>query len=215
MNDLKVFSSTEFGDLGVMVIEGKEYFPAIRCAEILGYSNPRDAIFKHCKTEGVANCDTLTNGGTQKVKYIDEGNLYRLIVSSKLPGAEKFEKWVFDEVLPSIRKNGGYGGIDIQSVIAQTATAVVSEVMKQLVPVITKAVRSEPEPEQEMLWEVKTPKKRKPTGVIIRLAPEIRRTVDDMLLSGCSYKEVRSYLACNNVGLSQQAICTYYNTYLA
>lgn len=53
MNELKVFSNSEFGELGVMLIDGKEYFPAIQCAKILGYSNPRKAILDHCKEEGV------------------------------------------------------------------------------------------------------------------------------------------------------------------
>lgn len=132
MNDLKMFSNSEFGELGVMTVEGREYFPATQCAKILGYAKPADAIRKHCK--GVSKIETPTAGGTQQVNYIPEGDLYRLIVSSKLPAAEKFERWVFDEVLPSIRKTGGYGGVNIEQIIAQTATAVVSEDMKLLFP---------------------------------------------------------------------------------
>lgn len=209
MNDLKVFSNSEFGELGIMLIDGKEYFPATHCAKILGYANPRDAIQKRCKTEGVANCDVLTNGGKQSVKYINEGNLYRLIVSSKLPSAERFERWVFDEVLPSIRQTGGYGNINIEQVIAQTATAVVSEVMKQLIPTLKDVINGKPN-DPEMIWETKIPKRRKPTGIIIKLAPEIRTVVDEMLLSGCSYKEVTRYLEANGIGISQAAICRYY-----
>jgi prophage antirepressor-like protein len=73
---------------------------------MLGYSNTTDAINRHCK--GVVKHDTLTKGGTQKTNFIPEGDLYRLIISSKLPSAEKFEKWVFDEVLPTIRRTGMY-----------------------------------------------------------------------------------------------------------
>ncbi len=91
------------------------------------------------------------------MKYINEGNLYRLIISSKLPAAERFEHWVFDEILPSIHKTGGYGNINFEQVIAQTATAVVSEVVKQLVPVLKNIVNGEPE-EKEMLWETKVRK---------------------------------------------------------
>lgn len=101
MNDLKVFSNTEFGELGVMIIDGKEYFPATQCAKLLGYANAKDAVIRHCK--GVVKHDLPTNGGKQEVNYIPEGDLYRLIVSSKLPSAEKFERWVFDEVLPSMQ----------------------------------------------------------------------------------------------------------------
>ena len=106
MNELKVFSSSEFGELGVMLIGGKEYFPATQCAKLLGYARPADAISAHCK--GVCVLPTPSNGGIQQMKFISEGDVYRLIVHSRLPGAERFEKWVFDEVLPMIRKTGGY-----------------------------------------------------------------------------------------------------------
>ena len=212
MNDLKVFSSSEFGELGVMLIDGKEYFPATQCAKLIGHENPARAVRKFCK--GVTKMVTPTVGGSQEVNYIPEGDLYRLIVSSKLPAAEKFERWVFDEVLPSIRQTGGYGNINIEQVIAQTATAVVSEVIKQLVPTLKGVINGEPE-EPEMIWETKIPKKRKPTGVIVKLAPEIRTVVDGMLLSACSYAEVKRYLEANGIGISQTAISRYYNNYLA
>ncbi|UKI15866.1 MAG: Bro-N domain-containing protein [Ruminococcus sp.] len=113
MTDLKVFKSTEFGELGVMTVNGKEYFPATQCAKLLGHKNPQEAIRLKCK--GVRKILTPTVGGSQEVNYIPEGDLYRLIVSSKLPAAEKFESWVFDEVLPSIRQTGGYGqNIDLE-----------------------------------------------------------------------------------------------------
>lgn len=212
MNDLKVFSNSEFGELGIMLIDGKEYFPAIHCAKILGYANPRDAIQKHCKTEGVANCDVLTNSGKQSVKYINEGNLYRLIVSSKLPAAEKFERWVFDEVLPSIRQTGGYGDINIEQVIAKTATTVVSEVVKQLVPVLTKTVYSEPE-DFEVMLEEKPRKRHQESCNITKLSAELRGNIDDMLYRGCSYKDVVNYLEANGVKISQTAVSGYYNNY--
>ena len=212
MNDLKVFSNSEFGELGVMLIGGKEYFPATQCAKLIGHENPARAVRKFCK--GVTKMVTPTVGGSQEVNYIPEGDLYRLIVNSKLPAAEKFERWVFDEVLPSIRQTGGYGNINIEQVIAQTATAVVSEVIKQLVPVLKGIVNGEPE-EPEMIWETKIPKKRKPSGVIVKLAPEIRTVVDEMLLSACSYKEVKRYLEANGIGISQTSISRYYSNYLA
>lgn len=108
-NELKVFNSSEFGELGLLTINGKEYFPATMCAKILGYSNTHDAIIRHCKKDGVVKHEVIDDiGRTQQMNFITEGNLYRLIAKSKLPSAENFEKWVFDEVLPSIRKNGGY-----------------------------------------------------------------------------------------------------------
>ena len=104
--NLEVFSSPEFGQMRILAENGKYLFCASDAATALGYSNPRSALQRHCK--GVVKRDTLTSGGTQTLSYISEGDLYRLIVHSKLPGAEKFEHWVFDEVLPCIRKHGGY-----------------------------------------------------------------------------------------------------------
>ncbi|MHB7934128.1 phage antirepressor [Staphylococcus haemolyticus] len=108
MNELQVFQNSQFGNLEILTFEGKEWFPAIQVAEILGYANPRDAISRHTKNKGVVNHDVLSNGGVQRKKFIDEGNLYRLITRSKLPQADEFEEWVFEDVLPSIRKHGIY-----------------------------------------------------------------------------------------------------------
>lgn len=106
MNDLQIFNNDEFGQVRTIEIDGKPYFSAKDIAEALGYSNPRKAVMDHCK--GVTKRDTLTAGGQQAVNFIPEGDIYRLIVRSNLPSAERFEKWVFDDVIPQIRKTGGY-----------------------------------------------------------------------------------------------------------
>ena len=106
MNEMQIFNNSEFGELGLIIIDGKEYFPATACAKMLGYKSPQDAILQHCK--GSVKHRVLTKGGEQDVKFIPEGDLYRLIVKSKLPSAEKFERWIFDEVIPTIRKHNAY-----------------------------------------------------------------------------------------------------------
>lgn len=106
MNELQIFNSGEFGEIRTIEIDGKPYFVGTDVAKALGYSNPRKAILDHCK--GVTKRDTLTSSGVQSMSYINEGDLYRLIMKSKLPSAEKFESWVMDEVLPTIRKTGSY-----------------------------------------------------------------------------------------------------------
>ncbi len=204
MNELKVFSSSEFGELGIMLIGGKEYFPATQCASQLGYKNPKDAIIRHCK--GVVKCDLPTNGGTQTVNYIPEGDLYRLIVSSKLPSAQKFGDWVFDEVLPSIRKSGGYG-IDIEAVIAKTATAVVSEVVKQILPLL----KTEPTIPVEQLWEAPTRRIRKDCSIISRLDYSLRNEIDEMLVSQqYTYEEIRQYLLEKGIRVSKSSLARRY-----
>lgn len=106
MNELQIFNSEEFGEIRTIEIDGKPYFVATDVATALGYVNPRKAVNDHCK--GVTKRDTPTSSGVQSMSYINEGDLYRLIMKSKLPSAEKFESWVMDEVLPTIRKTGGY-----------------------------------------------------------------------------------------------------------
>lgn len=106
MNELQIFNNEEFGEVRMAEIDGKPYFVATDVATALGYATPRDAVLRHCK--GVVKRDTPTSSGVQSMSYINEGDLYRLIMKSKLPSAEKFERWVMDEVLPTIRKTGSY-----------------------------------------------------------------------------------------------------------
>lgn len=106
MNDIQIFENSEFGRLEVYEINGKPYFPATKCAEVLGYSNSRQAVIDHCK--GVTKYDSLTGGGKQTINLIPEGDLYRLIIRSNMPKAQEFERWVFDVVLPQIRQTGTY-----------------------------------------------------------------------------------------------------------
>ncbi len=106
MNEIKIFENTEFGSVRTIEENGKVMFCGKDIAMSLGYKRPADAISAHCK--GVCELPTPTAGGVQKMKYISEGDIYRLAAKSELPGAEKFESWIFDEVLPSIRKHGAY-----------------------------------------------------------------------------------------------------------
>ena len=107
MTNLINFTNDKFGSIRTIEIDGKPYFVANDVAKALGYINPSDATNKHCKhSKMIWGSDSL--GRRQQFKIIPEGDLYRLITHSKLPSAEEFESWVFDEVLPSIRKNGCY-----------------------------------------------------------------------------------------------------------
>ena len=111
-NPFRIFKNEKFGKIEVLFKDDQFYFPAIEIAEILGYKNPRDAVKRHCVNEFpyVVKHDVGINTGlavqTIQKKYINEGNLYRLIAKSKLPEAREFERWIFDIVIPSIRKNG-------------------------------------------------------------------------------------------------------------
>lgn len=109
MNDIQIFNNSEFGEIRTLEENGKVLFCGADIAKALGYSNARDALLRHCKRDGVVKHDIIDNmGRTQQAKFITEGNVYRLTAHSKLPTAERFESWVFDEVLPTIRKTGSY-----------------------------------------------------------------------------------------------------------
>lgn len=109
MNEIKIFENPEFGNVRTLEgANGEVLFCGTDIAKALGYSNPSKAISDHCKQGGITKRYTPTTSGEQLMPYITEGNVYRLIARSKLPEAEKFEHWVFDEVLPSIRKHGAY-----------------------------------------------------------------------------------------------------------
>lgn len=118
---ITIFDGNEFGEIRTVVDEfGNVRFCAMDIAKQLGYVNSRKAIIDHCK--GVTKCDVQTAGGKQKLSFITESDVYRLIIRSKLPSAEKFEKWIVEEVLPSIRKTGMYQkGLTINDVILTKA----------------------------------------------------------------------------------------------
>ena len=108
MNALQVFENPEFGSIRTVEIDGEPWLVGKDVAVAQGYSNPRKALADHVDKEdkGVTKCDTPS--GPQQMTIINESGLYSLILSSKLPGAKKFKRWVTSEVLPSIRKTGGY-----------------------------------------------------------------------------------------------------------
>jgi prophage antirepressor-like protein len=106
MEELQVFNNEEFGEIRTVTKNNKTYFAGSDVASALGYAIPHKAVQTHCK--GVLKWNIPTKSGNQDVLFIPEGDVYRLIMRSKLPAAEKFESWVMDEVIPSIRKNGGY-----------------------------------------------------------------------------------------------------------
>lgn len=106
MNELQIFQSEEFGEIRTIEEDGKVLFCASDVAKALGYARPNDAVTAHCRA--TVKHSTPISGKIQEINFIHEGDVYRLITHSKLPSAEKFESWVFDEVLPAIRKTGGY-----------------------------------------------------------------------------------------------------------
>ena len=108
MKEMQIFENQEFGSVRTVELDGEPWLVGKDVAQALGYSNPRKALADHVDEEdkGVTKCDTL--GGVQEMTIINESGLYSLVLSSKLPGAKKFRRWVTAEVLPAIRRTGGY-----------------------------------------------------------------------------------------------------------
>lgn len=110
MNEVKIFANSEFGEIRTVTINNEVWFVGKDIAEALGYSNSRKALTDHVddedKNDGVTIRDAI--GREQTPTVISESGMYSLVLSSKLPTAKKFKRWVTSEVLPSIRKNGGY-----------------------------------------------------------------------------------------------------------
>lgn len=149
MQPLQIFDSNEFGQVRTVVINDEPWFVGKDVAEALEHSNSRQAIKVNVQEEDKDVILIDTPGGRQKITIINESGLYSLILSSRLPSAKKFKRWVTSEVLPSLRKSGGYLTQEAQrqiaaavqgqiaDIVAQTVPAVVAEVMKQVLPVLT------------------------------------------------------------------------------
>lgn len=105
-NELQVFTNEQFGDIRTVEENGKVLFCGSDIAKALGYANAPDALNRHCRA--IVKRDTPISGKIQAISFIPEGDVYRLIAHSKLPKAQEFESWVFDDVLPTIRKHGAY-----------------------------------------------------------------------------------------------------------
>ena len=119
MNDLTTFSNPEFGQVRTVEINGTPWLVGKDVAVALGYKNPQRAIRDHVDTEDQGVTKTVTPSGEQEMLIINESGLYSLILSSKMPKAKAFKRWVTSEVLPAIRKNGAYESFQAQQHIEQ------------------------------------------------------------------------------------------------
>lgn len=142
-NEVKIFENAEFGSVRIVTENGEPWFVGKDVTEILGYSNSRDALSKRVddedKIDGVAICDSI--GRQQKPVLINESGLYSLILSSKLPKAKEFKRWVTSEVLPQIRKTGGYIPVqetDDDLTILSKAILIADKTMKEKDAIIAK-----------------------------------------------------------------------------
>ena len=108
MNELRIFNNTDFGDVRTVEKDGNIWFVGKDVAEALGYSNPSNAVISHVDDEDKLRTQIKYAGQNREVSIINESGLYSLVLSSKLPSAKAFKRWITSEVIPSIRKTGSY-----------------------------------------------------------------------------------------------------------
>ena len=188
MNELQIFKNEEFGEVRVIEIEGKTWFIGKDVAVALGYSNASKAVSTHCKHTRKEMIAHSQNGNMVKTQttLIDEGDLYRLIMKSKLPSAEKFESWVMDEVLPQIRQTvkalenttfqGNIDGLVVsKDGVPITTSRVISEVTGKGHDHILRDIREE----IDKLKEIYSPKMGNEETHSTNLRSEIQLIIDD------------------------------------
>lgn len=133
MNELKIFNSSEFGQVRTVTIDGEPWFVGKDVAVALGYTNPQKAIRDHVDAEDMTVNDSFTVNGTKGI-LINESGLYSLVMGSKLPTAKQFKHWVTAEILPSIRRTGGY--------IANAETMTDAEIMSKALLIAKKTIEN-------------------------------------------------------------------------
>lgn len=209
MNALKIFS---YNGAQVRTVEqnGEPWWVLKDVCEVLGLDSPHKVAERLDEDEKGRN-SIPTLGGAQEMTIISESGLYNVILRSDKPEAKPFRKWVTAEVLPSIRRSGGYIN-NAEELIAKTATAVVAEVVKQIVPILQ---RQSPyyDPLDDLRMECITaplPRRKAAPSVIRRLDSDVRKQVDEMLLSDkYSYDDIRDYLARFGISISSSSVCRY------
>lgn len=223
---LQVFNHEQFGDVRIIEEDGKVLFCGKDVAKALGYAKPRNAINMHCKgalKRGVGVQTGVKADGKPAIQHIEaifipEGDLYRLITHSKLPAAERFEKWVFDEVLPTIRKTGGYGQQINLEQLTQIIAMTVQATVKELLPYLAQAAQSECQATQMAIIQGQQAYQRSGrtgknqskivaygfTDVVIEFAKQ-RRT----------NREIREYLQAHGLEISEMSICRFRKRYAA
>lgn len=134
MNNIQLFNNPEFGQIRTITDNDGIYFVGKDVAQALGYSNQRDALARHVDDEDKGVVKRDTPGGVQDVTTINESGLYSLVLSSKLPSAKRFKRWVTSEVLPALRRQGGYmltGANETPEQIMARALKIADEALKR------------------------------------------------------------------------------------
>lgn len=218
MNELQIFQNEEFGSIRTIERNGQIWFCGKDVALALGYTDTKKALMQHCKKDGVAFYPLIDSlGRKQDAKIISEPNLYRLVCNSKLKSAERFEKWVFEEVLPMIRRTGSYNSGTKSNNNIEETSLIVAEVIKAIVPVITKTIIEAQQKPQVVTnnLNITYKRKKKPTKRFkVEEFPEgIQRVVIRLLQNGATFDSVAEYCCDEGYEISKMSICRFYHAF--
>ncbi len=204
MYDLQVFSNAEFGSVRAVTIDGMPYFVGKDVAVVLGYTNPQKAMRDHVDDDDKTVNESFTVNGTKGI-LINESGLYSLILSSKLPTAKKFKRWVTSEVLPTIRSTGGYSIIPQEDRVLTVRDVVIitSEVIKAMLPAVQLGGTNVT---VNNIYRGRRGKHSK----VDRLPYELRLSVRNMMANeSITFAKISDYLAKNGYFISESSIQRY------
>ena len=198
MQQVMLFENKEFGEIRTLMIDGQPYFVGKDVAEILGYSNTKDAIIVHVDEDDrriiQKSENTTFEIPNRGLTIINESGLYSLILSSKLDTAKKFKRWVTSEVLPSIRQTGNY----ISGTSPYSIEDIVRETICQVVPIIIQELEDRTEREKQAEKEIE------------KLEIKVRRKIERLIYTGNhSYSSIAKILAMDGIEISPATVCFY------
>lgn len=198
MQQVMLFENKEFGEIRTLMIDGQPYFVGKDVAEILGYSNTKDAIIVHVDEDDrriiQKSENTTFEIPNRGLTIINESGLYSLILSSKLDTAKKFKRWVTSEVLPSIRQTGNY----ISGTSPYSIEDIVRETICQVVPIIIQELEDRTEREKQAEKEIE------------KLEIKVRRKIERLIYTGNhSYSSIAKILTMDGIEISPATVCFY------
>lgn len=241
MNEIQIFRNEEFGEIRTIEIEGQIYFVGVDVAKALGYKNTKDAIINHVRKEDrmvltktayqeltKSQNVNLKNFPNRGLVIINESGLYSLILSSKLDRAKEFKYWVTSEVLPEIRRNGMYGKASFEEMLHKLLNEKLKDIIKEAIDeksenIIDRTVDKTVKAVSPLLTlptsekEVKTIKEayKYSSSKMMRLSPDIREQVDNMIISGeYSCQKIADFIEDNTgIEISYMTVSRYIKKY--
>ncbi len=224
MNEIQIFNNEEFEEVRTVEENGKIYFCGTDIAKNLGYDQPHKAVSRHCKKDGGTFRTVIDSlGRKQSARFISEGNVYRLIIGSKLPSSQKFESWIFDIVIPTIRKTGRYGtertinNADTSNLGVEEITKIISTTIINILPTLVNEVKGNENIVNESVEESIKKRRRRGNGVskIEKLPLGIYNEVIEVLeCDEFTFKNIVDFCTMNGYPISSSSVYRFNTRYI-